>query len=208
MYKLDFDTGFYKRFQRLRLMIGKSRDYFERNFGFSASTLRGWESSNSGQRSFKAENLDYYIEIYEKYLGVVVTREWLLYGTGNPPLLKERILISSDTTVDLLLNELPFFFLIDRNMLLRRVNPFYSNILSNKPLTDIEGKHIEDILGRKAFEDYCPVFKEALEGRVSRYPFYPIKADKENQKILINCKPALDADKEIIGIFNFIEKGL
>jgi hypothetical protein len=208
MYRLDFDTGFYKRFQRLRLIVGKSRDYFERNFGFSANTLRSWESPNSGQRSFKIENLNNYIEIYEKYLGVVVTTEWLLYGIGNPPLLKEKILITSDATVDLLLDERPFFFLIDRNMLLRRINPFYSDILSDKPLTDIEGKHIEEILGRKTFKDYYHVFKDALEGRINRYPFYPIKSDKEDQKILINCKPALSTDKKIIGIFNFIEKGI
>jgi hypothetical protein len=208
VYKLDFDTGFSKRFLSLREIVRKPRDYFEKNFGFPANTLRGWENPSSMQRSFKRQTLDRYIEIYAKNLGVIVTTDWLLYGVGTSPIMKEKIFISSDATVDLLLSELPFFFLIDRNLLIRRVNPFYSDFISNKPITEIEGKHFEEVVGTKTFDQHLPIFKEALEGKISRYPFNVSRKNSESKKLLIHCTPAINDYKEIIGFFNFIEKGV
>jgi hypothetical protein len=201
---IECNESFAKRMIELRKYVSYSRDFFQRRYGICAATIRKWETPANKTYFVNIDILAEYLEVYKKYLGIKVAMDWVLYGSGDAPELVEHHTILTNQSIDLLLTGLPFFFYMDRHMLIQRVNPEYANLLSDKPLEKIEGKTLLDILGNERYNIYAPLLKEALIGRVQKYSFVPY--DLNQPGIIVNCRPGLSDTEDIIGIFNFIEK--
>ena len=198
------DEKFSLRMQELREYVSRSREFFASKFGFCARTIKKWETPTITPQYADLEKLSEYLELYRKYLGIIVSTDWVLYGTGESPKLAANSMISISSSSDLLLVGLPFFFSIDKDMLIQRVNPEYLNLLSDKSLEEIEGKPLIDVLGKERYQIYSPLLQEALIGRVDRYSFKPL--DESQPSIIVNCLTGKNNFQEVIGIYNFIEK--
>jgi hypothetical protein len=148
--------------------------------------------------------LKQYIEIYKKKYGIFVSTDWLITGNGNDPFVSESNLVSIDTAIDLLLDEGLFFFFMDKNLIIRRVNPLFAQLLSAKNPKELNNKQLIDVVGKDKFNSCILPSMQALNGEISTYSLTP----QYNKQVIINvvCKPTLNNNNQIIGTFHFIEK--
>ena len=70
-----------KRLKEVRAMLRLGRDYIEKKYNMPAATLKAWENSLTG---ITEKGLKRCIDMYRQE-GMLLTREWILYGTGLSP---------------------------------------------------------------------------------------------------------------------------
>ena len=80
-----------KRLQQMRHILDLSRLKFCERFGFANTTVAQWETLSGASPGITERHARRLICAVEK-AGLIVSEEWLLYGTGDPPyLLKPTI---------------------------------------------------------------------------------------------------------------------
>lgn len=178
-----------ERLSYLRRLLKLSRADIERKYDLSQETLKAWEY---GKNNINNTNIDLVLNIYRNE-GILVTKEWLVKGSGILP----NLVLKSDSS-----QNSGFNFLMDEPFQMEREIKFLLNLnpdyISFKVTNDsMSPKFLNDsiVIGKKRFES--DIIKT-----VGRDCIIKIRGKKDTllRRIGLN-----DKNKFILSILNPIE---
>ncbi|WP_186647352.1 helix-turn-helix domain-containing protein [Fluviispira vulneris] len=133
------------RITLLRNLLKLSRADVERKYQLSQETLKAWEY---GKNNINNTNIDFLLNIYRNE-GVLVTKEWLVKGTGISP--------TSSVTANKINSE-EFNFLMDEPFQMEReikfllnLNPDYISFRVNNDSMTPKFQNDSIVIGKKRF---------------------------------------------------------
>ncbi len=205
-------VNFSERIAYVRKLSGVSRKYIQNNYSIHENTIKKWETghTNQGEARVRLSTLKEYLTLMEKNFGIIVTEDWLFYGTGskpfklwlNPLLSMDSVCI--DSAIDLLSQSGYFFFFLNGNMEVTYINPKYAKHLLADPSLVISAPiPLSNIIGVENYTTYYPYFSKALRGKKVEFEFIN-SSSSSNIKMLISSLAAKNSNKDIIGVFSFI----
>ncbi len=133
-------------------------------------------------------------ESQEKVIRVVITDICSLKQT-------EAALATSDRHLKIIANNMPGpVSRIDRNLRYLFLNPFYERI-TGRPLTELVGLTVPEVMGEKVFESIRPYINEVLSGRLVTFPIQVQVPDCEPRFALTTFIPEFDELNQVVGFF-------
>jgi hypothetical protein len=204
-------NSFSERITYVRKLAGVSRKYVQNNYGIHENTIKKWETchTDKSEARVRLSTLREYLTIIEKNFGIVVTENWLFYGTDSEPFrlwlnpIYSMDCVSIDSTVELLTQEGDYFFFLNRNMEVTHINSKFHHFL---PVNDVDlrkaPKHISGIIGTDNFTAFYPYFSKAIRGK--KVDFDINLKPESNEYLSLSSIPGKNSNKDVIGIFNFI----
>lgn len=203
-------SNFSARITYVRKLAGVSRKYIQIHYKIHENTIKKWETGHTGleEPRIKLKTLREYIGIMEKYFGIVITEDWLFYGQDSKPFrlwlnpIYSMDSIFIDSVIELLHQQGRFFFFLNRNLEVANINPEFLNYFhslqehnqtNNFPIT------LSNLIGAENYITYYPYFSKALRGKKIDF-----ELNFNNKNLFITAVPAKNANKNVIGVFNFI----
>jgi transcriptional regulator with XRE-family HTH domain len=211
MSSIDSNTlhNFSERIAHIRKLAGVSRKYIQNNYGIHENTIKKWETSHTQQSEARVRlsTLREYLSVLEKNFGIVVTENWLFYGTDSKPFrlwlnpIYSMDCVSINSSFDLLSHKGNYFFFLNRNMEVTHINSDYKHILSSKDNIETP-EHLSNIIGSENFTTFYPYFSKAIRGKKVDFD---INFNLEsNESLKISSIPGKNTNNDVVGIFNFI----